>query len=112
MTDTLLAEYITRLIDALSQTTEMSHIACGISAYIMGHLKWEIRDALIGWIGNLGSLGKLGSLGSLGSLGNLGKLGKLGSLGSLGSLGKLGKLETMGTFRLPKMDIDPVVALA
>ena len=34
MTDTLLAEYITRLIDALSQTTEMSHTMCGISAFI------------------------------------------------------------------------------
>ena len=82
MTDTLLAEYITRLIDALSQTTEMSHTTCGISAYIMGHLKWEIRDVLIGWIGKLGNLGKLGSLGNLGSL---------------------GKLETMGTFRLPTL---------
>ena len=94
MTDTLLAEYITRLIDALSQTTEMSHTTCGISAYIMGHLKWEIRDVLIGWIGKLGSLG---------SLGKLGKLGNLGSLGKLGSLGDLGKLESMGTFRLPTL---------
>ena len=60
MTDTLLAEYITRLIDALSQTTEMSHIACGISAFIS---EW------------IGKLGKLGSLGSLGKLGNLGTMG-------------------------------------
>ena len=59
MTDTLLAEYITRLIDALSQTTEMSHTTCGISAFISE------------WIGKLGNLGSLGSLGSLGNLGSL-----------------------------------------
>ena len=54
MTDTLLAEYITRLIDALSQTTEMSHIVCGIFAFIS-----DIRNILRN-LGKLGSLGKVG----------------------------------------------------